>query len=112
MAHSRFSAYRIMWIMVFFDLPVATDKERKAAAEFRKCLIRDGFSMFQFSVYLRHCASKENAEVHVQRVRRQLPELGHVGILAITDKQFGSMELFYGRRHNNLPEAGEQLTFF
>lgn len=59
----RYSSYRIMWIMVFFDLPVETKVERKIAADFRKKLITDGFTMFQFSVYLRHCSSMENATV-------------------------------------------------
>ena len=50
----RFSEYRIMWVLVFFDLPTDTKKERKAYADFRKKLMRDGFTMFQFSIYVRH----------------------------------------------------------
>ena len=96
----RFSEYRIMWVLVFFDLPTDTKKERKAAAEFRKQLLSDGFVMFQFSIYMRHCPSAENAEVHIKRVKSFLPPLGQVGILSITDKQFGSMELFTGKRHS------------
>ena len=49
----RFSEYRIMWVLVFFDLPTDTKKERKAYADFRKKLMRDGFTMFQFSIYVR-----------------------------------------------------------
>ena len=44
----RFSEYRIMWILVFFDLPTDTKKDKKAYALFRKNLRRDGFTMFQF----------------------------------------------------------------
>ena len=80
--------------MVFFDLPVVTKKERKIATRFRKDIMGDGFSMFQFSIYVRHCPSRENADVHIKRVKRILPEKGHVGILTITDKQFGMMEIF------------------
>ena len=58
-----------MWVLVFFDLPTETKKERKAAAKFRKDLLCDGFTMFQFSIYLRHCPSMENAEVHIKRVK-------------------------------------------
>ena len=54
----RFSEYRIMWILVFFDLPTDTKRERKAAGDFRKQLLKDGFTMFQFSIYVRHCVSK------------------------------------------------------
>ena len=52
--YNRFSEYRVMWVMVFFDLPTETRKERKAASEFRKQLVSDGFNMFQFSIYIRH----------------------------------------------------------
>lgn len=83
----RFSEYRIMWVLVFFDLPTDTKKERKAAALFRKELIKDGFVMFQFSIYMRHCPSTENADVHIRRVKDLLPPYGQVGILSITDKQ-------------------------
>ena len=57
----RFSEYRIMWILVFFDLPTETKKDKKEYMLFRKRLQRDGFTMFQFSIYLRHCPSRENA---------------------------------------------------
>ena len=90
----RFSEYRIMWILVFFDLPTDTKKERRLAAQFRKDLIEDGFIMFQFSVYTRHCPFSENADVHIKRVKAKLPEHGKAAILKITDKQFGGMEIY------------------
>lgn len=89
---TRYSQYRSMWVLVFFDLPVTTKKEMKAAAAFRKTLIEYGFTMFQFSIYLRHCPSRENAEMQIARVRCSLPEKGKVGLLYITDKQFASMK--------------------
>ncbi|WP_088323368.1 CRISPR-associated endonuclease Cas2 [Polaribacter tangerinus] len=112
MSASRFSAYRIMWVLVLFDLPTETKKERKAANLFRKNLIKDGFGMFQFSIYLRHCPSRENAKVHTKRVKANLPKHGKVCILEITDKQFGSMELFHGVKEVNLPQPSQQLQLF
>lgn len=111
-ALSRLNEYRILWILVFFDLPVVKKKDRKIAAQFRKEIMRNGFTMFQFSIYLRHCPSRENADVHIKRVKKLLPEKGHVGILTITDKQFGSMELFYGAKEAILPVAPQQLELF
>ncbi len=108
----RFSEYRIMWVLVFFDLPTETKKERKAASDFRKNLQRDGFTMFQFSIYMRHCASSENAAVHVRRVKSLLPEFGSVGILCVTDKQFGNIELFYGKKSKEVEVGGQQLELF
>lgn len=109
---NRISAYRVMWVLVLFDLPTETKKERKAAAEFRKFLQKDGFTMFQFSIYVRHCASAENAEVHIKRVKSFLPEYGHVGIICITDKQFGAIELFYGKKPKPPIAEGQQLELF
>ena len=96
--YTRLNQYRSLWILVFFDLPTETRKERKIASGFRKKLLDDGFSMFQFSIYMRFCASRENAEVHSKRIRTNLPEHGKIGIMQITDKQFGMMELFYGKK--------------
>ena len=90
----RFSEYRVMWILVLFDLPTETKKDKKAYALFRKNLQRDGFTMFQFSIYVRHCASQENAAVHIKRVKSFLPEYGNVGIICITDKQFANIGTF------------------
>lgn len=108
----KLSEYRVLWILVFFDLPVVTKKERKIYAKFRKRLLQDGFTMFQFSIYLRHCPSRENADVHIKRIKSWLPKKGHVGILAITDKQLGQMELFYGIEKQQVETGWQQLEMF
>lgn len=108
----RLNAYRIMWVLVFFDLPTETKKDRKIYAKFRKDIMADGFNMFQFSIYLRHCASKENADVHIKRVKKILPPKGHVGIMSITDKQFGMMEIFRGKELTATPPVAQQLELF
>lgn len=100
MTEYRLNAYHIMWMFVFFDLPVTTKKERKAAALFRKNLEKDGCSMMQFSVYIRHCASYESLNVHIKRVKSLIPESGRVSILAVTDKQFGNIYNFWGKPKN------------
>jgi CRISPR-associated protein Cas2 len=108
----RFCEYRIMWLFVFFDLPVETKKEMRVASDFRKTLLRDGFIMFQFSVYVRHCPSKENADVHLKRVKAMIPSEGQVCILTVTDKQFGEMVRFIGNRPRPPEVPGMQLEFF
>lgn len=112
MIAERFSEYRIMWLLVLFDLPTETKKDKKAYALFRKNLIKDGFTMFQFSIYIRHCASMENAEVHKKRVKSFLPEHGNVGIICITDKQFGNIDIFYGTKPQRPNSPGQQLELF
>mgnify|MGYP001051935032 CR=1 FL=1 len=110
--YERLNAYRIMWIFVMFDLPTETKKDRKVYAKFRKDILSDGFQMFQFSMYIRHCSSKENADVHIQRVKKFLPVKGHVGILNITDKQFGQMGIFKGKEEIEKPATIQQLELF
>jgi len=109
---TRLNAYHIMWLFVFFDLPTNHKKERKAAAIFRKNLIKDGFAMMQYSVYTRHCASNESAIVHIKRVQSMLPPWGEVSILKITDKQFGYMLNYYGRQRKDPAPSPGQLELF
>lgn len=101
-----------MWVLVFFDLPTETKKDRRAATLFRKNLLDDGFTMFQFSIYMRFCASRENTDVHTKRVKNNLPEFGKVGVLQITDKQFGMIQLFYGQKSVELEKPSQQLELF
>jgi CRISPR-associated protein Cas2 len=101
-----------MWIMAMFDLPTDTKAARKAYHDFRETLLDDGFTMMQFSVYTRHCASEENADVHEARVRASLPEDGEVRLITITDKQFERMKVFYGRTRVATEKAPQQISFF
>lgn len=101
-----------MWVMVLFDLPTVTKKQRKAYQQFRNQLEKDGFTMFQFSIYIRHCSSVENADVHIKRVKSFLPEHGHVGIICITDKQFERIEIFYGKTLIEPQKSPQQLELF
>lgn len=108
----RLNQYRIMWVFVFFDLPTETNKDRKNYTRFRKSLQKDGFSMMQFSIYTRHCASRENAAVHIRRVKNVLPPKGEVIVFTLTDKQFGMMEFFRGPKETERPATPQQLELF
>ncbi|HOK65868.1 MAG TPA: CRISPR-associated endonuclease Cas2 [Anaerohalosphaeraceae bacterium] len=101
-----------MWILAMFDLPVDTKKARKDYADFRKNLVQDGFTMIQYSVYIRHCASEENAQVHAKRVQSFLPPDGEVRLLIITDKQFERMQIFWGKLRKPTPPPPAQLELF
>ena len=108
----RLSEYRSMWVLAMFDLPVDTKKARRAYAQFRKALLKDGFARMQFSVYSRHCASEENAAVHLERVQRILPPDGEVRVLTVTDKQFERMRIFWGKMRKMPVAPPKQLEFF
>lgn len=112
MQHSRLNAYQIMWLFVFFDLPVTKKAERRAATLFRKRLLKDGFTMMQYSVYTRHCASRESADVHIKRVQSFVPSKGQVSILRITDKQYSRILNFWGKKAEKMEKPPPQLEMF
>lgn len=106
------SPYRYMWVFVMFDLPVETKEDRRNYREFRKQLLKRGYWQLQYSVYARPCHSDENAQVHKSRLQKHLPPHGQVRTLMITDKQFGRMEVYSGKKRSKTEKQPEQLSFF
>ena len=105
------SGYRVMWMLVMFDLPVVEKEERKAATAFRNYLLDEGFSMAQYSVYFRLLDGKEASTAMEARIRTRIPEKGSVHIIRITDKQYENIQVYRGKRRET-PEKPEQLTLF
>ncbi|MCF8325125.1 MAG: CRISPR-associated endonuclease Cas2 [Leadbetterella sp.] len=101
-----------MWVIVYFDLPTETKKDKRAYQDFRKALQKDGFRMMQYSVYFRHCNSRENAEVHKRRVKNNMPVKGNIIVFEITDAQFGRMEFYNGYKRTQSKENPQQLEMF
>lgn len=112
MTENRLNAYHIMWLFVFFDLPVLTKAQRKAATTFRKNLIKNGFVMMQLSVYIRHCGSYESLTAHKKRVKALMPDIGKISMLGITDKQYSEIETVHGKSAKIDIKAPVQLELF
>lgn len=106
------SGYRIMWILVTFDLPVETKKQRHDATKFRQHLLDFGFEMSQFSNYLRFCSGKEKYETLVRQIENILPERGHVFIFSFTDKQYENIVRFSDQSRRRRQKNPEQLVLF
>ena len=98
------------WFYMIYRLKLKKIYERQLF--FRKRLLDNGFSLFQFSMYMRQCPSRENADVHIKRVKSILPQAGKVAIMCITDKQFGDIEIFFSRNKENPPSPYQQLELF
>jgi CRISPR-associated protein Cas2 len=101
---------RIVWLFVFFDLPVGTKVERRVATRFRNFLKDDGYMMLQLSVYARVCRGEEAGDKHLQRVTKNLPKKGSVRCLQVTDKQYGRMRLLVGEATKNERVAPQQMV--
>lgn len=101
-----------MWLIAMYDLPVMTREQRKEYALFLKFLIEDGFSRLQYSVYYRPCPSEENAKVHCERIKHNLPPNGDVRILSFTDAQFSRMKIYISKKKEKPEKMPGQISFF
>jgi len=108
----RLSGYRIMWMMVLFDLPVIEPAERKAATAFRNFLLDQGFEMAQFSVYVRYTSGKEAVEAMSRKIELSLPPDGKVDILQFTDKQYEHIISFRGGGRGPRMKNPDQFVLF
>lgn len=106
------SGYRLMWILVMFDLPTDTKPQRKAATDFRKFLLDEGFERSQFSVYARFVNGKEAFQTRVNRIEHHLPESGDVQILNFTDRQYRDIIHFSDQGRWECRENPQQLVMF
>jgi len=101
-----------MWLFTMFDLPVDTRAARREYTRFRKTLLVEGFCMLQYSVYARYCPSEEAGIAHRRCIQGVLPPHGQVRLLTVTDRQFGKMEVFYGKSRQPVEEPPAQLMLF
>ncbi len=106
------SGYRLMWMLVMFDLPVVKAEERRAATRFRNALLDLGFSMSQFSVYMRFCTSETQVQTYSKHVESALPAGGQVNILQFTDKQYERIVSFHGKSKQPANKTPDQFDLF
>jgi len=106
------TGYRLMWMVVMFDLPVVLKEERQEATRFRLTLLDLGFERSQLSVYMRFCTSQAQADTLARRVEAALPPGGRVNILTLTDKQYERILTFHGGRRQPSRKTPDQFTLF
>ena len=99
-----------MRVMVFFDLPVLTEKNRKDYRAFRKFLIKSGFLMLQESVYCKLAQNATVADTILENVRKNKPNAGLVQVLRVTEKQYAKMELVVGESNSTVIDTDERLV--
>ena len=101
---------KFMRLLVFFDLPMETSKERKEYAVFHKFLIKNGFIMMQKSVYSKLVINNVTSEAVKEKVARNLPPSGIVELLEITENQFSRIEYLVGNRQSLVEESIDRLV--
>ena len=85
-----------MRIILFFDLPMITEDDKRIYTRFRKQLVRNGYMMLQFSVYSKICTNREAAVNNILKIKKNVPEKGSIRILLVTEKQYSKMEIILG----------------
>lgn len=105
--------YKFMRTIVIFDLPTDSKRARRNATRFRNDLLKDGFSMLQYSIYDRLCVDKDSAEMHIERVRRIAPDEGSVRAFMLTEQQYVDQAVIVGKKSfREVKQTTEQLKFF
>lgn len=98
-----------MRIMVFFDLPMLTDKDRREYTRFHKFLLKNGFIMMQKSVYTKLIINNVTSLSVKQRIYNNLPKAGIVELLEITENQFSKIEYLVGKEQTSVVDSMERL---
>ncbi|MBZ9692412.1 CRISPR-associated endonuclease Cas2 [Clostridium sp. M14] len=88
--------YRLMRVLLFFDLPVVEKEEKREYTRFRKFLLKDGYEMLQYSVYSRISANKDAANKHIDRAIINAPKSGAIRAVILTEKQYEEMIIVLG----------------
>ena len=98
-----------MRILLFFDLPTDTAKDRKIYAKFRKELVNEGFIMMQESVYTKLALNNSIVNSVKERIYKNRPPKGIVQMLVITEKQFSSIEYVVGKKDTDILDNTERM---
>ena len=95
-----------MRMIVFFDLPTKTRKNKHDYVHFRRFLLKDGFDMIQFSVYSRIIVGKDGEKQHYNRIKEHLPPVGSVRCITVTEKQYASIQFLVGKKTRQEEKIG------
>jgi CRISPR-associated protein Cas2 len=96
-------------MLVMFDLPVETAKQRKNYMIFRKFLIKSGFLMMQESVYSKIVQNAVAVDGVMNALEKNKPPEGIVQVLTITEKQFAKSKYLVGEFKSDTLTSDERL---
>ena len=99
-----------MRVIVFFDLPVLTESNRREYRTFRKFLIKTGFMMVQESVYCKLVQNSSVADIVVDNIKKNKPPEGLVQVLRVTEKQYNKMDFIVGEKTGDVLTTTERLV--
>ena len=101
----QITGYNSWWCLVFYDLPNDTSSAKTASAKFRRWLLESGGNKFWSCCWIKFCASREKLESFTAEIKKNLPPDGNVKVLGVTDKQFGQIQIMWGKMRKPEPLA-------
>lgn len=99
-----------MRVIIFFDLPVLTEQNRREYRAFRKMLIKSGFMMMQESVYCKLAQNSSAADAIVENVKKNKPSSGLVQAIRVTEKQYSKMDFIVGHGTKDILDTDERMV--
>lgn len=100
---------RVMRTIVFFDLPNVYYKDRKNYQKFHKFLVNDGYIMLQESVYSKIALNLQQAELNINKIKKNSPQKGVIQVMNITEKQYADIEFIIGKPQTNVIDSEDRL---
>ena len=98
-----------MRTIFFFDLPVLYSADRKNYRKFKKYLIKEGFIMLQNSVYSKLCLNSQQADLLIQRIKKNSPKKGIIQVLKLTENQYSQIEYIIGNSNAKVESSEDSL---
>ena len=89
-----------MRLILFFDLPMVTNSDKKTYTSFRKYLIKNGNMMIQYSVNCKIFNNREAATNNINKLRKNIPSKGYIRLMLVTEKQYNNSIIVIGGKSN------------
>lgn len=99
-----------MRLIIFFDLPSVTKKDHREYNKFIKYIKKEGFSMFQESVYTKLCLNEQVVDATLKNIKNNLPKDGFISCLSLTEKQFSSIQCILGEFKSDVIISDEKIV--
>lgn len=93
--------YRNMRLVLLFDLPSIELYEKKEYNNFKKTLLKNGYYMMQYSVYVKSLNIQTKIQNEVNKIKKSIPINGNIRLIVITEKQYSEMYVLLGKKRDD-----------
>lgn len=90
-----------MRILLLFDLPSVESYEKKEYRVFKQALAKNGYTMIQFSVYMKPMNGQIKIDNEIKKLSKYIPDSGNIRLLQMTEKQYQEMHIILGCKKIN-----------